>query len=180
MQAAYANRPDLRAAGADEARARADHKLARANAWRDITPQIEYQRIGLDNTIGVGMSLPLRIWDRNQGEIARTRSEISRVANVRRATELQVLSDVDTDLKGALTQHERVKELRDYYLPRAQKARDPVEFAFRNGGLSLLDFLDAQRTYRETALAHVQALRAYWSAIYQLEPDIGQPFETSR
>ena len=175
LQLAIANRPDLRAAAADLERARADHRLARANAWWDITPEIEYQRIGPDNTLGFGFSIPIRIFDRNQGEIARTQSEIARVDAVRQATALQVLAAVDTDLTTAATQHDRVVTLRDVYLPKASRARDTVEYAYRRGGASLLDFLDAQRSYRETALAHMQALGAYLTAIYQLEADVGQP-----
>lgn len=175
LQLAIANRPDLRAAVADLERARADHRLARANAWWDITPQLEYQRIGPDNTFGFGFSIPIRIFDRNQGEIARTRAEIARVDAVRQATALGVLAAVETDLATAATQRDRVITLRDMYLPKATRARDTVEYAYRRGGASLLDFLDAQRSYRETALAHMQALGAYLTAIYQLEADVGQP-----
>jgi cobalt-zinc-cadmium efflux system outer membrane protein len=177
MRRAMDNRPDLRAAEADRERARADHRLARANAWWDITPQLEYQRIGPDNTIGFGFSLPIRIFDRNQGEIARTQAEIDRVDAVREATALQLLAALDTDRQTALTQRERVVSLRDVYLPKATRARDTVEFAYRRGGQSLLDFLDAQRSYRETALAHLQAVGAYLSALYQLEADIGGPLD---
>jgi outer membrane protein, heavy metal efflux system len=177
MRRAMDNRPDLRAAEADRERARAEHRLARANAWWDITPQIEYQRIGPDNTIGFGFSLPIRIFDRNQGEIARTQAEIDRVDAVREATALQLLGALDTDRQTALTQRERVVSLRDVYLPKATRARDTVEFAYRRGGQSLLDFLDAQRSYRETALAHLQAVGAYLSALYQLEADIGGPLD---
>jgi outer membrane protein, heavy metal efflux system len=177
MRTALDNRPDLRAAEADRERARADHRLARANAWGDITPQVEYQRIGPDNTIGFGFSLPFRIFDRNQGEIARTRAEILRVDTVREATALQVLAALNTDLTAATTQRARVGMLRDTYLPKATQARDTVDYAYRRGGASLLDFLDAQRSYRETALAHLKALAGYLSAIYQLEADIGSPLE---
>jgi cobalt-zinc-cadmium efflux system outer membrane protein len=177
MRRALDNRPDLRAAEADRERARADHRLARANAWWDITPQLEYQRIGPDNTFGFGFSLPIRIFDRNQGEIARTQAEITRVDAVREATALQLLAALDTDRETALTQRERVISLRDVYLPKATKARDTVEFAYRRGGQSLLDFLDAQRSYRETALAHLQALGAYLGALYQLEADVGAPLD---
>jgi outer membrane protein, heavy metal efflux system len=177
VRRALDNRPDLRAAEADRERARADHRLARANAWWDITPQIEYQRIGPDDTIGFGISFPLRIFDRNQGEIARTQAEITRVDAVREATALQVMAALDTDREAALIQRERVISLRDVYLPKATQARDTVEYAYRRGGQSLLDFLDAQRSYRETALAHLQALGAYLGAIYQLEADIGGPLD---
>ncbi|HYB41489.1 MAG TPA: TolC family protein [Candidatus Methylomirabilis sp.] len=175
MRAALDNRPDLKGAEADRERARADHRLAQANAWWDITPQLEYQRIGPDNTIGFGFSIPIRVFDRNQGEIARTKAEIARVDAVREATALQVLAAVDTDLAAATTQQARVIALRDIYLPKATQARDTVDYAYRRGGASLLDFLDAQRSYRETALAHLQALGAYLSAIYQLEADVGRP-----
>src|SRR5207237_5803805 len=110
-------RPDLRAAQAAREKARADISLAKANAWGDVTPQIEYQRIGPDNTIGFGFSLPIRIFDRNQGEIARTQAEISRVEAVRAATALQVLAALATDRQIALTQRERAVSLPDGYLP---------------------------------------------------------------
>jgi cobalt-zinc-cadmium efflux system outer membrane protein len=167
------NRPDLRAAEAARARARADHELARANAWWDVTPQLEYQRIGNDNTIGFGVSLPIRIFDRNQGEIARTRAEISRADALREAAAALVLAEVDTAVSTVAVQRDRVSLLRDTYLPKAQQARDTVEFAYRRGGVSLLDFLDAQRTYRETALEHLRALGNYWGAVYQLEAAVG-------
>jgi outer membrane protein, heavy metal efflux system len=173
-RAALDHRPDLRASEADRERARADHRLARANAWFDITPQIEYQRIGPDNTVGFGFSIPLRLFDRNQGEIARTQTEMRRVDAVREATALQILAAVDTDLTAAATQRERVVRLRDVYLPKATQTRDTVDYAYRRGGVSLLDFLDAQRSYRETALAYLQALGAYLSAVYQLEADVGR------
>src|SRR6202040_920788 len=118
---ALANRPDLRAAEAAREKAKADHRLARANAWWDVTPQIEYQRIGPDNTIGFGFSFPLRIFDRNQGEIERTRSEIARLEATRQATEQQALAGLDVDLRTAVTQRERVLVLRDVYLPKAQR-----------------------------------------------------------
>ena len=172
-----ANRPDLRAAIADRERAQAVHRLARANAWWDITPQVEYQRIGPDNTIGFGFSFPLRVFDRNQGEIDRTRAEIARVEATRQATEQQALAGLDVDLRTAQTQRERVLVLRDVYLPKARQTREVVEYAYRRGGQSLLDFLDAQRSYRETALALLQATGAYLSAIYQLEADVGGPLD---
>ena len=170
---AFENRPDLRAAEAARARARADNDLARANAWWDVTPQLQYQRIGDDNTIGVGVSIPLRVFDRNQGEIARTRAEIGRADALREVARAQVVADVDSAVSALTIQRDRVSMLRGTYLPKAQQARDTVEFAYRRGGVSLLDFLDAQRTYRETALEHLRALGNYWGAFYQLEAAVG-------
>jgi outer membrane protein, heavy metal efflux system len=167
------NRPDVRAAEAAREKARADVDLARANAWWDVTPQIEYRRVGGDSTVGLGVSLPLRIFDRNQGEIARTRAEVDRAEALRQASAVQALADVDTALAAVTTSRDKVRLLRDTYLPKAQRARDTVEFAYRRGGVSLLDFLDAQRTYRETALEHVRSVGAHWSAVYQLEAAVG-------
>jgi outer membrane protein, heavy metal efflux system len=166
-------RPDLRAAEAARGRARAERELARANAWSDVTPRVAYERIGGANTYGVGVSVPLRIFDRNQGEIARTRAEIDRADALREAAAVQVLADVDGALSQVAIQREKLLLLRDTYLPKAQRVRDTVEFAYRRGGVSLLDFLDAQRTYRETSLEHLRALGAYWAALYQLEAAVG-------
>jgi len=172
-QAALANRPDIRAAEAARERARADFNLARANASWDFTPQIEYQRIGNDNTIGLGISVPLRIFDRNQGEIARTRAEIDRADAQRDAAVVQTLTEVSAALAVIASERDKLRLLGDVYLPKAQQARDTVEFAYRRGGVSLLDFLDAQRTYRETALEQLRALGNYLVAIDQLEAAVG-------
>ena len=171
------HRPDLRAAAAARDKARADFDLAGANAWWDVTPQIEYQRIGNANTIGLGVSVPLRIFDRNQGDIARTRAEMDRTRAQRDAAVNQALSEVDTALSTLRGEREKLRALREVYLPKAAQARDIVEFAYRRGGLSLLDFLDAQRTYRETALEELRALGNYSSAVYQLEAAVGGPLE---
>jgi outer membrane protein, heavy metal efflux system len=168
-----ANRPDVRAAEAAREKARADVNLARANAWADVTPQLEYQRIGNANTFGAGVSVPIRIFDRNQGEIARTRAEVARTDALQQAVGIQALAEVDTALAAVTVSRDKVVLLRDTYLPKAQRARDTVEFAYRRGGVSLLDFLDAQRTYRETSLEYVRTLGAYWSAVYQLEAAVG-------
>ena len=168
-----ANRPDVRAAEASRDKARADVDLARANAWWDVTPQVEYRRIGSESTIGVGVSVPIRIFDRNQGEIARTRAEVQRTEALRQASAVQALADVDAALAAVVTSREKVILLRDTYLPKAQRARETVEFAYRRGGVSLLDYLDAQRTYRETALEHIRTVGAYWGAVYQLEAAVG-------
>jgi len=168
-------RPDIRAAEAARNKAKADISLAKANAWWDVTPQVEYQRIGPDNTIGFGFGLPLRIFDRNQGEIARTRADALRVDAVRDAVVIRALSEVDMALAAVDTERGKVEVLRDTYLPKAKQARETVEFAYRRGGVSLLDYLDAQRTYRETALQYLQALGNYQTAIYLLEAAVGAP-----
>ncbi|HEY3186682.1 MAG TPA: TolC family protein, partial [Solirubrobacteraceae bacterium] len=154
-------------------KARADVNLAHANAWADVTPQIEYQRIGSANTFGAGVSMPIRIFDRNQGEIARTRAEVLRTDALQQATAIQALAEVDSMLAAVTVNREKLMLLRDIYLPKALRARETVEFAYRRGGVSLLDYLDAQRTYRETALEHLRTTGAYWNSVYQLEAAVG-------
>jgi cobalt-zinc-cadmium efflux system outer membrane protein len=177
MRAALDGRPDLRAAEVGRDKARADQALARANAWWDVSPRVEYQRIGPDNRFGFGFSVPIRIFDRNQVEITRTSVEIERADALRQAAVLQVVSDVDTALSIVSTERKKAVLLQDFYLPRAQNARDTIEFAYRRGAVPLLEFLDAQRTYRETAVEHLRALGNYRGALYQLEAAVGRPLE---
>jgi cobalt-zinc-cadmium efflux system outer membrane protein len=174
---ALANRPDVKAAEAAREKARADVNLARANAAWDLTPLVEYKRIGADNTAGFGFSVPIRLFDRNQGEIARTQVEADRVEETRRALLVQIRAEVGTALAAVEGQRQKVLALRDTYLPKAQQARETVAFAYRRGGLTVLDFLDAQRSYRETALNYIQSLGAYWAAVYQLEAAVGTSLE---
>ncbi len=170
-------RPDLRAAVATIERARADLELARANAWWDVTPQLLYKPTGPDQFMGVGLSIPLRIFDRNQGEIARTRAEIDRAGAQAEEAVRQARAELFKALATAETERTKAMLLEQTYLPRARQARDTVEFAYRRGGLSLLDFLDAQRTFRETALEHARALGNYAAALYEVEAAVGRPLE---
>ena len=177
LERTITSRPDVRAAEAARTRARADLNLAKANAWWDFAPQAQYERVGSNNTFGLGISIPLRVFDRNQGEIARTRAEIERAAYQRDAAAVQARAEVETALAAVQNEREKVRQLSELYLPRAARVRDTVDYAYRRGGLSVLDLLDAQRTYRETALDQIRALSNYWSAIYQLEAAVGGPLE---
>jgi outer membrane protein, heavy metal efflux system len=171
------SRPDLRAAQAAREKAQADINLAKANAWWDVTPQIEYQRIGPDNTIGFGFSVPIKLFDRNQGEIARTQAESKRAEASREALLAQALAEVDTALAAVTAERAKVALLRDTYLPKIRQARDTVEFAYKRGGVTLLDFLDAQRNYREKSLEYFRSLGNYHTALYQLEAAVGGSVE---
>ena len=170
-------RPDLRVAQAAREKANADINLAKANAWWDVTPQIEYQRIGPDNTIGFGFALPIRLFDRNQGEIARAHAEAKRVEAAREALLAQVLAEVDTALAAVKAEREKAALLRDTYLPKIKQARETIDFAYRRGGVNLLDYLDAQRTYREKSLEYLHSLANYRTAVYVLEAAVGGQLE---
>src|SRR3989441_2669172 len=178
LRATLANRPDVLAVDAARTKARADIDLARANAWWDVTPLLEYKRTDANaQTFGFGVAIPLRVFDRNQGEIARTRAAAERADAQREAVVNQALSEVESALVAVQLQRARIAVLRDTYLPKAEHVRRTVEFAYRRGGFSVLDLLDAQRTYRETALEYVRAQGNYWAAIYQLETAVGGSWE---
>jgi len=113
LQQSLERRPDVLEAEAGRQKARADVELARANAWWDFAPQIQYQRIGQDNTFGVGISIPLRVFDRNQGEIERTRAEVERADHVRDAAVNQARAEVETALASMLTERDKARRLGD-------------------------------------------------------------------
>jgi cobalt-zinc-cadmium efflux system outer membrane protein len=170
-------RPDLRAAQAARDKAAADINLAKANAWWDVTPQIEYQRIGPDNTIGFGFALPIKLFDRNQGEITRAQAEAKRLEAARDALLAQALAEVDTALASVTAERQKATLLRDNYLPKIKQARETVEFAYRRGGVTLLDYLDAQRSYREKSLEYLRSIANYRTAVYALETAVGGQLE---
>jgi len=172
---ALSHRPDVLAAQALLEKARADINLAKANAWWDLTPLVEYKRDGKFNTVGAGISFPLRVFDRNQGEIQRASSEARSVEATYQGTLAQARAEIDTAFAAMLTERQKVTTLTENYLPKAQKTREIVEFAYRRGGISLLDFLDAERTYRETSLEYLRSLGNYWTTLYQLELAVGSP-----
>jgi cobalt-zinc-cadmium efflux system outer membrane protein len=138
---------------------------------------VQYQRIGSDNTFGLGVSIPIRVFDRNQGEIARAGAEITRADQLRQAAIDQARSEIETALALVASEREKVLRLGGEYVLRAQRIRETVQFAYRRGALSVLDLLDAERTYRETTLEHLRALGNYWNAVYQLEAAAGGSLE---
>jgi outer membrane protein TolC len=129
--------------------------------------------LGPDNTIGFGFALPIRLFDRNQGEIARARAEAKRVEATREALLAQVPAEVDTALAAVKAEREKAVLLRDTYLPKIKQARETIDFAYRRGGVNLLDYLDAQRTYREKSLEYLRSLVNYRTAVYALEAAVG-------
>ena len=124
--------------------------------------------------IGFSVSLPLRIFDKNQGEKLRTKLDINRADKARIAAEAQVLSDVDSAHATVSSTIELLKPYKQEYLPQATEVRDIVTFAYQRGGASLLDLLDAQRAYRDTKLNYVNLIGSYLSAASQLNLAVGR------
>lgn len=168
-------RPDLRAAAEAVARAQTDHKLAVANGSTDPLLGFDVGRNPpIDAYIGVSVNIPLRIFDRNQGEKLRTKLDIDRNQQLRSALEAQVFGDVDS---AFATLNSTLVLLRPYkakYLEQAVKVRDTVYFSYQHGGASLLDFLNAQSQYRSVQLSYVNLVGSYLAAASQLNLAVGR------
>src|ERR1700677_840767 len=175
-------RPDLKAAVESVDKAQTDHKLAVSNGSTDPTFAVWYTHNAsvnnpfATNTLGVSVSVPLRVFDRNQGEKLRTQIDITRNERLRDATEAGVLSDVDS---GYATMASNLTLLRPYkakYLQQSVRVRDTILFSYQNGGASLLDFLNAQSEYRSVQLNYVNLVGSYLTAAAQLNMAVGKEF----
>jgi outer membrane protein, heavy metal efflux system len=170
---ALQTRPDLRAAQQGVTAAKSQYELQKAIGKRDVTGQINYTHVGDVNTASLFGSIQLPIFDRNQGEIARTRFAITQSQEQENATNGQVLTDVRDACEGLRSNDQIVTIFRSGYLDEAKQDLDISEYAYRRGAASLLDFLDAERSYRATQLAYRQALAAYLTALEQLREAVG-------
>ncbi|HEY1203649.1 MAG: TolC family protein [Bryobacteraceae bacterium] len=170
---AIENRPDLRAAVQGVTAAGSQLALAKANGKVDVTGSANYSHVNGLSAATFSVSFPLPIFDRNQGEIARTRYAITQAQEQQVAARGQVMTDV-RDAYEAVESNDRVaRYFRSGYLDVSQKNRDISEYAYRRGAASLLDFLDAERSYRATQLAWRQTIAAYLTALEQLRQAVG-------
>jgi cobalt-zinc-cadmium efflux system outer membrane protein len=170
---ALQNRPDLRAAVLGVSAAASQYSLAKANGKQDPTISANYSHVNGINTATWSFSIPLAIFDRNQGNIAQTRIGIRQAEEQQKAANGQVLTDVK-DAYEALQESAKIAQLfRSSYLDVAKNSRDISEYAYRRGALALLDFLDAERSYRSTQLAYRQVVAAYLTALEQLRQAVG-------
>jgi cobalt-zinc-cadmium efflux system outer membrane protein len=167
------DRPDLQAAKLGITAAQSQHALQQAIGKRDVTGQINYTHIGYLNDVSIFGGIQLPIFDRNQGEIARTRIAITQAQEQEMYTDGQVLTDVRDAYEGLQANDQIVTLYRSGYLDEAQQSRDISEYAYRHGAASLLDFLDAERSYRDTQLGYRQALASYLLALEQLREAVG-------
>jgi cobalt-zinc-cadmium efflux system outer membrane protein len=165
---ALAARPDYLAALEQVHKSEADIKLADANGATDFVAGAEYKRNGPDNFTGVTLGIPLRFFDRNQGEKLRTRRTLDASRAAERAARIQVLADLNQAL-AALDSAQRISQLYDGdYLNKAKQVRERVEFSYRHGATSLLDYIQALREYRDTELAWRASTAQLLNAIHQL------------
>ena len=170
---AMQNRPDYRAAQQGVTAANSQYDLQKAIGKPDVTVQGNYSHVNGINTATFYGSIPLPIFNRNQGEIARTRFAITQAQEQEKATSGQVMTDVRDAYEGLRVNDRVIQLYRSGYLEVAQKDRDISEYAYKRGAVSLLDFLDAERSYRATQLAYRQALASYLLALEQLREAVG-------
>jgi cobalt-zinc-cadmium efflux system outer membrane protein len=172
---AFENRPDLKAAQQAVDKAKTDHKLAVANGSTDPTFAFDVGRNPpIDQYIGVGVSIPLRIFDRNQGEKLRTQLDIDRNQRLLDATQAQVFSDVDSAHAVVSSNLILLRPYKAKYLQQAVRVRETVRFAYEHGGASLLDFLNAENDYRSVQLNYANLIGAYLTAAAQLNLAVGR------
>jgi cobalt-zinc-cadmium efflux system outer membrane protein len=168
-------RPDLKAAMQSVELAKTNHQLAIADGSTDPTFSVDFARNPpIPVYFGVSVSIPLRIFDRNQGEKARTQIDIGRNERLRDAAQAQVFGDVDSayvTLAGALN---LLRPYRDKYLKLAEDSRNRISFSYQNGGASLLDYLDAEKAYRDTRLAYLNLVGSYLTAAAQMSMAVGR------
>jgi outer membrane protein, heavy metal efflux system len=173
--AGLAARPDLKAAMQSVELARINHKLAVANGSTDPTFTLDIARNPpIPAYIGFSVSIPLRIFDRNQGEKERTQIDIGRNQRLEDAAVAQVYSDIDSAYWTLIEALNLLRPYKTKYLPLALDNRDRITVAFQNGGASLLDLLDAEKAYRDTRLAYLNLIGAYLTAAAQMNMAAGR------
>src|SRR5271166_1421806 len=170
---ALQNRPDLRAAQQGVTAANSQLTLQKAIGKQDVTVQGNYSHVNAINAATIYGSIPLPIFNRNQGEIARARFAITQAQEIEKATNGQALTDVYDAYQGLRSNDKVVSLYISTYLDVSTRSRDISEYAYRHGGTSLLNFLDAERSYRATQLAYRQALASYLLALEQLREAVG-------
>jgi outer membrane protein, heavy metal efflux system len=178
--AALAARPDLQAALQTIQQSQTNHKLAISNGSTDPTYSAWYtwnssnNNVNANQTLGLSVNIPLRIFDRNQGEKQRTQIDIDRANNAAEGTRAQVFSDVDTAYELVRSNIALLKPYKEKYNDQAVRVRDTVSYAYLHGGASLMDFLNAQSDYRQVQLAYAQLIGAYLTAAGQLNLAVGR------
>jgi len=170
---AATNRPDLRAAQQAVTAAESQLALQKANGKMDITGTFDYSHTAGASSGSFFYNMPLPIFNRNQGEIARAQYAITQAQEQASETAQQVLTDVVTAFANLQTNDQIIQLYQGGYVDQAKQSRDISEYAYRKGAASLLDYLDSERTYRANQLAYRQALASYMLALEQMRQAVG-------
>ncbi len=168
-------RPDLKEAERSLDKARTDHQLAIANGSSDPTFSFDVARqVPVEAYVGFAVSFPLRIFDKNQGEKLRTQIDIGRNEKLQDAAEIGVLHDVDSAYATLESTLQLLRPYKATYLQEAKDVRETITFSYLHGAASLLDFLDAQKEYRDTEVNYLNLVGAYLSAANQVNFAVGR------
>ncbi len=170
---ALKSRPDLLGAQTGVNAAHSQLGLAKANGHVDVTPGINYTHAAGFSSMDFSVNVPLPIFDRNQGEIARTQIAVTQADEQRIAAEEAVMTDVTNAWESYNVNRHVIDLYTRGYLKAAQDSRDISQYAYKRGAASLLDYLDAERSYRQTELAYRQALAQYMLSVEQLKQAAG-------
>jgi cobalt-zinc-cadmium efflux system outer membrane protein len=174
-QAALDTRPDLKAALQSVDKAKTDHKLAVSMGSTDPTFGVDAGRNPpIDQYVGFSVSIPLRIFDRNQGEKLRTQLDIDRNQRLEEAARAQVFNDVDSAYATLTSTVTLLQPYKDHYLAQASRVRDTISFSYEHGAASLLDFLNAQADYRAVQVSYLNLVGSYLDAAGQLNLAVGR------
>jgi cobalt-zinc-cadmium efflux system outer membrane protein len=177
---ALEGRPDLKAAVQNVELAKITYQLAVANGSTDPTfsgwwtHNPSFNNPYDFNTIGASISIPLRIFDRNQGQKELTKIDIGRNERLRDAAEAQVYNDVDSAYVTLVSEVNLLRPYKEKYLELASAVRDRMSFSYKNGGASLLDYLDAEKADRDTRLAYLNLIGSYLTAAAQMSMAVGR------
>ena len=179
-KSAMDTRPDLKTAVESVEKAKTDHKLAVANGstdptfsgWWTYNPS--FNNPYAHETVGASVTIPLRIFDRNQGEKLRTQLDVERNDKLRAATQAQVFSDVDSAHATLTSTVILLQPYKERYLKQAERVRETIKFSYEHGGASLIDFLNAQGEYRTVELSYVNLVGSYLTAAAQLNMAVGR------
>jgi outer membrane protein, heavy metal efflux system len=173
LKAAALRRPDVVAAQQGVTLAESQHTLQIANGKRDLNTSFNYSHVAGVNTGAFFFNMEMPIFDRNQGEIKRTQYAIDQSKYTQTAAEETALADVANAYETFRSSNQVVQLYTSGYLKQAQESRDISEYAYRGGAASLLDLLDAERSYRQTQLAYRQALANYMLSVEQVREAVG-------
>ncbi len=170
---ALQNRPDLQAARLGVNAANSQHALQQSIGKRDVTGQASYTHLSSTNNISLFGQIQMPIFDRNQGEIARSSLAITQAQEQAKYASGQVLTDVRDAFESVRSNDKIISLYKSGYLDDAQQSLDISEYAYKHGAASLLDFLDAERSNRATQLGYRQALATYLLALEELREAVG-------
>ena len=170
---AMRERPDVRAAALGVTAAQSQILLAKANGKQDVTGTYDFTHTAAQNSASIFVSFDIPVFNRNQGEIARTRYALSQAQELQQSANDQVMADVQSAYETVKSNNQIVQLYVSGYLKQAQDSRDISEYAYKRGAASLLDYLDSERSYRAVQLGYRQALASYMTSLEQLKQAVG-------